>query len=197
MKIGVISDTHLAGEGTGLPCQVFDVFNNVDLILHCGDLECIGVLDELEKLAPVQGVRGYEDPMEPGDRLSDRTRVIHLHNTENISIGMVLDIQWPYPPIYTSPDGRSIILPEEREETKTILKKKFGYAVDVVLFGDTHEELIIWEHGILWMNPGSPTYPGKNHDSVGLGTVGIINVDGPTIEACIIDLKTHTGLDRG
>ena len=56
MKIGVISDTHLAGEGTGLPGQVFDVFNNVDLILHCGDLECIGVLDELEKLAPVQGV---------------------------------------------------------------------------------------------------------------------------------------------
>ena len=101
MKIGVISDTHLAGEGTGLPGQVFDVFNNVDLILHCGDLECIGVLDELEKLAPVQGVRGYEDPMEPGDRLSDRTRVIHLHNTENISIGMVHDIQWPYPPIYT------------------------------------------------------------------------------------------------
>ena len=75
MKIGVISDTHSAGSGRDLPQPVLDVFNGVDLILHCGDLECLGVLDYLETVAPVLAVRGYEDPMEAGERLANATRV--------------------------------------------------------------------------------------------------------------------------
>ena len=31
--------------------------DGVDLILHCGDLECLGVLDYLETIAPVLAVR--------------------------------------------------------------------------------------------------------------------------------------------
>ena len=186
MEIGVISDTHLAGHGTGLPSQVFDVFKNMDLILHCGDLECIGVLDELEKIAPVKAVRGYEDPIEAGSRLSDRVRLI---KTGKIRIAMVHDIQWPYPPIYTTADGQSILLPEDYENTAAMLHKKFGCVSDVVLFGDTHEELVLWKHGILWMNPGSPTFPGKHHLPNDLATVGVIKITGTEIDACIIDLK--------
>ena len=39
MRIGLISDTHCAGSGWDLPNQVFEAFQGVDLILHCGDLE--------------------------------------------------------------------------------------------------------------------------------------------------------------
>ena len=69
-KIGVISDTHSAGSGRDLPMKILEALHGVDLILHCGDLECIGVLDYLEEVAPLLAVRGYEDPLEDGDRLA-------------------------------------------------------------------------------------------------------------------------------
>ena len=62
MRIGLISDTHSAGSGRDLPDRVLEALRGVDLILHCGDLECLGVLDYLETVAPVLAVRGYEDP---------------------------------------------------------------------------------------------------------------------------------------
>ncbi len=48
MRIGVISDTHSAGSGRDLPAAVMTALQGTDLILHCGDLECLGVLDYLE-----------------------------------------------------------------------------------------------------------------------------------------------------
>ena len=98
MKIGLISDTHSAGSGKDLPSQVLHAFEGVDLILHCGDLECLGVLDVLESVAPVLAVRGYEDPIEPGERLARTTRVVQA---EDVAIGMIHDIQWPSPHVGT------------------------------------------------------------------------------------------------
>ncbi len=105
MKVGLISDTHSAGSGQDLPKQVFQALAGVDLILHCGDLECLGVLDSLETVAPVLAVRGYEDPTEEGDRLATTTRVVPL---EGVNIGIVHDIQWPTPGITTSPAASMI-----------------------------------------------------------------------------------------
>ena len=91
-RIGLISDTHSAGSGRDLPAPVMDALDGVDLILHCGDLECLGVLDYLETIAPVLAVRGYEDPREAGGRLADATRVV---DAGGLAIGMIHDIQWP------------------------------------------------------------------------------------------------------
>ncbi|MBO55404.1 MAG: YfcE family phosphodiesterase, partial [Dehalococcoidia bacterium] len=102
MLVGVISDTHSAGSGTDLPQAILSRFEGVDLILHCGDLECLGVLDVLEQVAPVLAVRGYEDPLEPGDRLANVTRVVKI---ESVLVGMVHDIQWPIRGITTNSDG--------------------------------------------------------------------------------------------
>ena len=109
VRIGLISDTHSAGSGRDLPGRVLEVLAGVDLILHCGDLECLGVLDYLESVAPVLGVRGYEDPREPGDRLADATRVVHAGG---LAIGMTHDIQWPGPKVATTGDGTGLVLPE-------------------------------------------------------------------------------------
>ena len=185
MRIGLISDTHSAGSGRDLPGKVLQALSGVDLILHCGDLECLGVLDYLETVAPVLAVRGYEDPREPGDRLADAVRVVH---TGGLAIGMIHDIQWPGPKIATTGDGAGLVLPEGRA-AKT-LAAKFGEQIDVVLFGDTHEELVCRWDGALMVNPGSPTYPGKRHRRGALGTVGLLeNKDGMTT-ARIIDLET-------
>lgn len=56
MRVGVISDTHGV-----LPPAVFDVFQQVDHILHGGDIGPVGLLDELSTLAPVTAVYGNTD----------------------------------------------------------------------------------------------------------------------------------------
>ena len=189
VKIGVMSDTHSAGSGRDLPVKILDALRGVDLILHCGDLECLGVLDYLEEVAPVLAVRGYEDPIEEGDRVALTTRVVQV---EGVSIGMIHDIQWPGPKIPTSPDGAGLVLPNANG--REFMARKFKEPVDVVLFGDTHEELIIRWDEVLIVNPGSPTYPGRRHKRGVLGTIGILEVDGEEATAKIINLEPPDNL---
>ena len=183
MKIGLISDTHSAGSGRDLPTAVFDALAGCDLVLHCGDLECIGVLDYLEELAPVLAVRGYEDPVERGERLANVSRIVEV---EGIRIGMVHDIQWPPPSIATTPDGTGLVWPASGLAAS--LQKKFGGEVDVVVFGDTHEEMVEWREGVLFVNPGSPTYPGRRHTPGSLGTVAILDINDDEVGARIVNL---------
>ena len=157
MKIGVISDTHSAGSGRDLPEPVLDGLRDADLILHCGDLECLGVLDYLETVAPVLAVRGYEDPTEAGERLA-------LHKPEwspweGVNIGMMHDIQWPSTGISDERRRHDAGLPRRRR-SRHAGEERFRERVDVLLFGDTHEELICQYGGVLFMNPGSPYLPG-------------------------------------
>lgn len=60
----MISDTH----GMLRP-EVFDVFRDVDHILHGGDLGALDLLVELEALAPVTAVYGNSDGMDVRARL--------------------------------------------------------------------------------------------------------------------------------
>jgi len=182
-KIGVISDTHSAGSGRDLPVKILEALKGVDMILHCGDLECLGVLDYLEEVAPLLAVRGYEDPVEEGERLALTSRVVKV---EGVSIGMIHDIQWPGPKIQTSPDGADLILPEANG--REIMARKFKEPVDIVLYGDTHEEIVTYWDGIMIMNPGSPTYPGKRHKRGALGTLGILEIDGEDAAGRIVEL---------
>ena len=182
-KIGVISDTHSAGSGRDLPVKILEALRGVDMILHCGDLECLGVLDYLEEVAPLLAVRGYEDPVEEGERLALTSRVVKV---EGVSIGMIHDIQWPGPKIQTSPDGADLILPEANG--REIMARKFKEPVDIVLYGDTHEEIVTYWDGIMIMNPGSPTYPGKRHKRGALGTLGILEIDGEDVAGRIVEL---------
>ena len=186
MKIGLISDTHSAGSGRDLPRAVFDALAGCELVLHCGDLECIGVLDYLEELAPVLAVRGYEDPVEPGDRLANVSRIVEV---AGVRIGMVHDIQWPPPPIATTPDGTGLVWPQSG--LSELLQKKFGGEVDVVVFGDTHEEMVEQKDGVLFVNPGSPTYPGRRHTPGSLGTVAILDIQDGEITPRIVDLEAE------
>ena len=186
-QVGLISDTHSAGSGLDLPREVLKALEGTDLILHCGDLECLGVLDYLETIAPVLAVRGYEDPTEPGDRVAQTTRVVRV---EGVSIGMVHDIQWPTPRIPTTPDGSGLVFPQGR--AADILAKKFGEPVDVVIFGDTHEELVCWYDGALFVNPGSPTYPGRKHRPGSLGTLARLRVEGKSVEVEMVQLEAVT-----
>jgi len=64
VRLGIISDTH----GLLRP-EVFEVFAEVDHILHAGDLGPLELLTELEAIAPVTAVYGNTDDMEVRARL--------------------------------------------------------------------------------------------------------------------------------
>ena len=56
MRIGVLSDTH-----GYLNPKIFDLFADVDLILHAGDIGDDRVLTDLEQFAPTRAVTGNVD----------------------------------------------------------------------------------------------------------------------------------------
>lgn len=64
MRLGVISDTHGL-----LRNEVFEVFAEVDQILHAGDVGPMSIITELEALAPVTAVYGNTDAGEVRSKL--------------------------------------------------------------------------------------------------------------------------------
>ena len=66
MRLGIISDTH----GLLRP-EVFEVFREVDQILHAGDIGPPEILEELEAIAPVLAVFGNTDGFEVRARVPE------------------------------------------------------------------------------------------------------------------------------
>ena len=58
MRLGIISDTH--GK---VPPEVFEVFSEVDHIIHAGDIGSTDIITELETLAPVIFVVTHGDQL--------------------------------------------------------------------------------------------------------------------------------------
>jgi hypothetical protein len=64
IRIGVIADTHVPDLLPALPAGVAAAFQDVDLILHAGDITSISVLHDLGQIAPTIAVRGEEDTLD-------------------------------------------------------------------------------------------------------------------------------------
>ena len=90
--IGVISDTHIPTRGTMLPKTVLSAFENVDYIIHAGDLVELTVIDELEQIAPVLAVQGNMDTLSTKNALPK----INQLKIMNWTIGVTHDPQTSY-----------------------------------------------------------------------------------------------------
>jgi putative phosphoesterase len=145
--IGLISDTHVPKRALRIPEKVFEVFQNIDYIIHAGDLVELSVVDELEQIAPVLAVHGNMDNIEAASALPKLNQLKVL----DVKIGVMHD-----PDIHSG-------FNKMRELTKQNLFKVFVY-------GHTHASNITWEDKILYINPGSPTDPASitNKPSVGI-----------------------------
>lgn len=149
MKVGVLSDTHLPGTMPALPPAVFELFKDVSLILHAGDIVDLAVLDELRALAPVEAVAGNMDP-EAAHRTLPAKKIISIGK---FRVGLIhgkfkIDIQ------------------------RRMIRKEFD-EVDLIVYGHSHAPFWGREDGMLFLNPGSPTdrrYAPYN--SVAILTVG-------------------------
>ncbi len=183
MRIGLISDTHACqGDISDIPSEVFEAFAGVALILHCGDIFALSVLDRLEVVCPVLAVRGFGDPKTTDPRVDGFTRVVTVGG---IRVGMIHHINWPGSPLEKI-DGT---LEFPFEPIADVLRRKFYSPVDVVVFGDSHEELITTHEGVLFVNPGSPSYPGAKHRMGDLGTVAILSISQGKASAEIVQLQ--------
>jgi uncharacterized protein len=187
-RIGLLGDDHNAEEDGGdLPAEALEALAGVDLILHLGHMGqrerfARGALDRLEKVAPVLGVRDFAvaqngDPVvspADGNRIVGVTRVIEAGG---LRIGLIHNLgREPGPAIPAPPGG----LPElDAGALADILPRKFGGPVDVVAYAGTHRAAALSAGSVLFVNPGSPTYPkgpGWQAGEKTLGTVGILEV---------------------
>lgn len=126
MRIGLISDTH-----GRLRKEVFDVFRDVQHILHAGDVGPPDILVELESIAPVTAVWGNTD----GFALRARTQKVADLELAGQRIVVEHGDRLGSP----TPEGLRDAYPEAR----------------IIVYGHTHRPLVDHSHDVLVVNPGS------------------------------------------
>lgn len=153
-KIAVIADTHHPLE-PALPEPLLETLQQSDLIIHLGDFSDIEAYKAIQKLAPLIAVYGNADDDEVRTLLPDKKR-LEIHG---YSVGLVHG--WGPP--------------------KNLEKRvaKVYPDVDLLLFGHSHQPVLIRENNRLLFNPGSAT---NNRD--GTKSYGIIQL-GKEIQADI------------
>ena len=119
-----------------IPSKVFDVFRNVDFIVHAGDLVDMSVIDDLEQIAPVLAVHGNMDSLDVKNVLPE----LNWFKVLDWKIGVIHD-----PNIFNSEDNMTKIAKDN--------------SFNVLVYGHTHSAKIKWEEKNLFINPGSPTDP--------------------------------------
>jgi putative phosphoesterase len=134
--VGLISDTHIPTRASKISPLVFDIFKDVDYILHAGDLVQLDVIDQFEQLAPVYAVHGNMDGIGVREQLPWMNKL----KIYDWKLGVTHD-----PGIFYG-RGR---MREMAEENK----------VNIFVYGHTHHPSIRWDTDILFINPGSPTNP--------------------------------------
>jgi len=145
MRLGVIADTH----GLLRP-EVFDVFGNVDHILHAGDLGPLDLLAELETLAPVTAVCGNIDGFDVRARLPQVARI----ELDGFRIVVTHGDQFGSP----TPEGVQQAFPD----------------AEILIYGHTHRPLLtLVDVVVTVMNPG-----GAGHRRFNLPpSVGILELE--------------------
>ncbi len=181
MKIGLISDTHIPEAMPALWPHVFDLFKDVECILHAGDIHDLSVINQLHEVAPTYAARGNGDDGSGGRTTQPddpRLKEAWLLELNGFHIGLTHYVPMPQ-------------MPPHLTVSRWIEKLYPGQRPDVLIYGDTHVEQIDEIDGVLCVNPGSPTYP-HNLD-VQLGTIGFLDLSGKRPVATIHQL-TQTGI---
>ncbi len=165
--VGLISDTHVPKRALRIPQKVFEVFEKVDYIIHAGDLVELGVIDELEQLAPVLAVHGNMDGLEATEALPKLNSLKVL----GWKIGVMHD-----------PD----ILFGFAKMRELVAQNSFN----VFVYGHTHIANIKWEGETLFVNPGSPTDPAS---VFGQPSVALLKITKDSIAPEIVNLQSSAG----
>jgi len=163
----------MPGTITRLWPQVHTAFDGVDCILHAGDLHVVGVIEELEAIAPTFVCCGNGDVHVEHPRLQDTWE----GTLAGVPVGMIH--QFPTP----------------RRANHERLQKKLSRAFPqfdpkLVVYGHTHLAELHHVAGRVYVNPGSATLP--NNQSTRLGTLGLMELSGG-----VVSVELHQITDDG
>jgi len=162
--IGLISDTHIPSRAKNFPREVFEIFHEVSMIIHAGDLTQIGVLEELMQVAPVVAVLGNMDSPEL-QKILPKIRYIDVYQWK---IGVLHNIRETF----------------QNRKMTTLMKEQ---ACNVIIHGHTHRPSLRKENNTIIINPGSPTNPLP--PIITKPTVGLLKITKENIWPEIIELK--------
>jgi len=144
-SIGLISDTHYQDRLFDLPDGLAQLWKNVDLILHAGDVGELEVLDQLGHIAPVVAVHGNDEPESVKRELPERQllsvqglRVLLWHSHYPDPVEEKAKRGGPWGPKLDRIAGRGRAL-----------------KADIVVYGHSHVPMI-WRYAdVLLVNPGA------------------------------------------
>ena len=139
-----------------IPSGVSKAFKGVDLIIHAGDIGEEAVLDKLSKIAPVAAVRGNMDFGKWARRLPE---------TEVIEIGQIV--------LYVLHIANRL----DADPVKTGFK--------AVISGHTHRPDVSEKNGVMFINPGSASYPKFGQPA----SAALIQIKGDDLSVNFIRLK--------
>ncbi len=173
-RIGLLSDTHIPVDAKVVPGQIKEVFHDVDLILHAGDIYETSVLDELELIAPVLAAEGDDDDY---DVTSDkRVKKKHTLTVDGVNISIT----------HSEPGlGPWSVFPDPKENLEEAIFK-YNSVAEILLFGHSHRPKVQNRGNFLFVNPGSPTFPYYVHRP---GTVALLTVSSGEVEVRIVQLR--------
>ncbi len=135
ITIGVLSDTHIPERSASIPMEILYGFERADCIIHAGDITDGGVIEQLERIAPVYAVCGNMD----GGRLRKMLPEKRIVEIGGRRIGVIHG-------------GGSPVNIKKR------IYKVFEYdKVDCIVFGHTHCPEKSFFKQKLFFNPGSAT----------------------------------------
>ena len=144
--IGLISDTHMPKRWASLPPGIFDLFADVDLILHAGDVGELWVLDQLSSIAPVVAVHG-------NDETAEATAALPFLHTLMVN-GQRLTIAHGH--MQDPPAERAQRLNDQWEPKLTQLETiARQHGAQIMVMGHMHIPFAREHNGVLIINPGA------------------------------------------
>lgn len=182
VTVGVLSDTHLPYRMQHLPDEIFDIFRDVDLILHAGDVDRIEYLDDLAALAPLQAVRGnlhFTD-------LSDGGRDLPVELQLTIAGHRVIVNHGGWFNLWSQAGDwflESVLRPNQDLLNPRIADRlaQLYPEADLIVFGHSHRPHQVWRNRTLFFNPGAVCPTPRRSQSVGRLYLGPSTVDAEII----------------
>ena len=144
----MVADTHCPEFLDRLPDRLLELLGGVDLILHCGDITSSATIADLERIAPVEAVRGDHDsslPMLPltHEVVVEGRLIVMVHGNRSRWIEEPQTLLWTLSLGFMHPHSG---LPHA-------LLRRFAGA-DAIVFGHTHRPHVEVADGTLLFNPG-------------------------------------------
>lgn len=144
--LGLISDTHMPDRCPALTPALFDMLQDVDVLLHAGDVGELWVLDRLSAIAPVVAVHG-------NDETTAAQRELPYQQLIAIGGQRILLTHAHYPDRAEELASRRDDSWEPKLERRAAMARRAG--ASIIVFGHTHIPMRLERSDVLLINPGA------------------------------------------